>query len=46
MSDDDAVLARMIERERKAEGRRQVQADRARRRVLVASAASRVKGTR
>ena len=45
-ADDERVLARMIERERKAEQQRRSQAERARRRVLVASAASRIRGGR
>lgn len=46
VSDDERILARMIERERKAERARRSQADKARRRVLVASAAARIRGGR
>ena len=46
VSDDDRILRRMIQRERAAERERRSQADAARRRVLVASAAARIRGGR
>jgi len=45
-SEDDGVLRRIIDRERQAEADRRRKADTARRRVLVASAASRIRAGR